>query len=104
MGIVAGIHETGQHDERHLVAMWVADDRRGTFVAAELVEAICGWTRLQRLLGHRLAQGLLQRQLVADVLDEGWAEHLDAITAVTFGVLQPRLAGRSNSGQFTFSW
>jgi len=27
--------------------MWVADDHRGTSVAAELVEAICGWTRLQ---------------------------------------------------------
>jgi len=47
VGIVAGIHETDQHDERHLVAMWVADDHRGTSVAAELVEAICGWTRLQ---------------------------------------------------------
>lgn len=47
VGVVAGIQETGQHDERHLVAMWVIAEHRGTSVAAELVEAVCDWTRLQ---------------------------------------------------------
>lgn len=47
VGIVAGVHEPGRHDECHLVAMWVAETHRGTSVAADLVEAICGWAGLQ---------------------------------------------------------
>ena len=47
VGIVAGISTADQPDVRHLVAMWVAADRRGTSVAEELVDAVCGWARLQ---------------------------------------------------------
>ena len=47
VGVVAGIPVAGRHDERHLVGMWVTAAHRGTSVAAELVEAICDWTRSQ---------------------------------------------------------
>lgn len=47
VGIVAGIQETGQQEERHLVAMWVHGDQRGTTVAADLVDAVCRWAGLQ---------------------------------------------------------
>jgi GNAT superfamily N-acetyltransferase len=47
VGIVAGISDTDQPEDRHLAAMWVAADQRGTSVAEELVEAIVGWATLQ---------------------------------------------------------
>jgi GNAT superfamily N-acetyltransferase len=47
VGIVASVRSPDQQDEAHLVAMWVAADHRGTSVATDLVEAVCGWARLQ---------------------------------------------------------
>jgi RimJ/RimL family protein N-acetyltransferase len=44
LGIVAGYHDAGSPPEqRHLVAMWVAPQARGTGLAAELVEAVVEW-------------------------------------------------------------
>ena len=47
VGIAVGALVTDQDDACHLGAMWVAVDQRGTSVATELVEAICGWTSQQ---------------------------------------------------------
>jgi ribosomal protein S18 acetylase RimI-like enzyme len=41
VGMVSSYTEDGSSDERHLVAMWVAPDRRGTPAASFLVEAVC---------------------------------------------------------------
>ena len=59
VGIVAGVRATYRPDERHLLSMWVAVDQRGTSVATELVEAVCGWARLQgaRLVTLWVADG-----------------------------------------------
>lgn len=59
VGIVAGVRATDRPDERHLVALWVVVDQRGTSVATELVEAVCGWARLQgaRLVTLWVADG-----------------------------------------------
>jgi ribosomal protein S18 acetylase RimI-like enzyme len=44
VGIVAGYHDAGSPaTQRHLVAMWVAPQARGTGLAAELVEAVVEW-------------------------------------------------------------
>jgi GNAT superfamily N-acetyltransferase len=43
VGVVAGYTEDGATDERHLVAMWVEPERRGSTAGAELVEAVCRW-------------------------------------------------------------
>jgi RimJ/RimL family protein N-acetyltransferase len=44
VGIVAGYHDdSSPADQRHLVAMWVAPDVRGSGIAAELVEAVMIW-------------------------------------------------------------
>ncbi|HEX3823258.1 MAG TPA: GNAT family N-acetyltransferase [Mycobacteriales bacterium] len=46
LGIVAGYHDdSSPPDQRHLVAMWVAPEARGSGVAAELVEAVVTWAR-----------------------------------------------------------
>jgi RimJ/RimL family protein N-acetyltransferase len=43
-GIVAGYHDdSSPADQRHLVAMWVAPEARGSGIAAELVEAVMIW-------------------------------------------------------------
>lgn len=47
VGVVAGFRENDLPDERHLVAMWVAPEHRGTTVAAQLVEAVCAWAQRQ---------------------------------------------------------
>ncbi len=47
VGIVAGAQQADRTDARHLVAMWVAEDHRGTATATDLVEAVCGWARVQ---------------------------------------------------------
>lgn len=59
VGIVAGVHASDRPDERHLVAMWVAVDQRGSSVATELVEAVCAWARLHgaRLVTLWVADG-----------------------------------------------
>jgi RimJ/RimL family protein N-acetyltransferase len=45
-GVAAGYHdESSPPEQRHLVAMWVAPEARGTGVAAELVEAVVQWAR-----------------------------------------------------------
>lgn len=59
VGVVAGIHETGHHDERHLIAMRVHDDHRGTVLTADLVQAICNWTTVP---GARLVLLWVARQ------------------------------------------
>ena len=41
VGMAAIITQDCQPDERHLVGMWVAPERRGSAVAAQLVEAAC---------------------------------------------------------------
>lgn len=43
VGIAAGIHSADRQEERHLIAMWVAADQRGTSAATKLVEAVCSW-------------------------------------------------------------
>lgn len=46
-GTVAGYHdEASPVDQRHLVAMWVAPEARGSGVAADLVEAVIEWARV----------------------------------------------------------
>jgi GNAT superfamily N-acetyltransferase len=46
VGIVAGYHDPGSPPtQRHLVAMWVAPQARGTGLAPELVEAVVEWAR-----------------------------------------------------------
>lgn len=47
VGIAAGLCEDDRPGERHLVAMWVAPDHRGTLVADKLVEAVCAWAQDQ---------------------------------------------------------
>jgi ribosomal protein S18 acetylase RimI-like enzyme len=39
--MAAMITQDCQPDERHLVGMWVAPERRGSAVATQLVEAVC---------------------------------------------------------------
>lgn len=41
VGVVAGTGEDERDDARHLVAMWVAPEHRGTGVGVGLVEAVC---------------------------------------------------------------
>lgn len=41
VGMAAIIMQDCQPDERHLVGMWVARERRGSAVATQLVEAVC---------------------------------------------------------------
>ncbi len=41
IGMAAIITQDCQPDERHLVGMWVAPERRGSAVATQLVEAVC---------------------------------------------------------------
>jgi RimJ/RimL family protein N-acetyltransferase len=44
LGLVAGYHDAGPPaTQRHLVAMWVAPQARGTGLAAELVDAVVDW-------------------------------------------------------------
>jgi ribosomal protein S18 acetylase RimI-like enzyme len=44
VGVAAGLEESGRSaDERHLVAMWVAPEFRGTQVADALVSGISDW-------------------------------------------------------------
>jgi GNAT superfamily N-acetyltransferase len=43
IGIAAGFAEDGTPDERHLVAMWVEAEQRGTTTATSLVESVCHW-------------------------------------------------------------
>jgi GNAT superfamily N-acetyltransferase len=46
-GIVAGYHDAGSPlTQRHLIAMWVAPHARGTGLAAELVESVVEWARV----------------------------------------------------------
>ncbi|MHB1534865.1 MAG: GNAT family N-acetyltransferase [Acidimicrobiales bacterium] len=47
VGIAAGLCEDDRPLERHLVAMWVAPNHRGTLVADKLVEAVCAWAQDQ---------------------------------------------------------
>jgi GNAT superfamily N-acetyltransferase len=48
IGVAAGISEQNRpNSERHLVAMWVAPEWRGRGVAADLVEAVQGWSEAQ---------------------------------------------------------
>ncbi|MDQ2851397.1 MAG: GNAT family N-acetyltransferase [Allobranchiibius sp.] len=47
VGVVAGVHESGHRDRRHLTAMWVHPDHRGTVAATDLVEAVCDLAMLQ---------------------------------------------------------
>jgi RimJ/RimL family protein N-acetyltransferase len=45
-GIAAGYHDdSSPPEQRHLVAMWVAPEARGTGIAPELVEAVVQWAR-----------------------------------------------------------
>jgi RimJ/RimL family protein N-acetyltransferase len=45
-GIVACYHDPASPPtQRHLVAMWVAAQARGTGIAAELVESVVAWAR-----------------------------------------------------------
>lgn len=45
VGVVAGIRPASPPEQRHLVAMWVAPEARGTGVAAGLVDAVVQWAR-----------------------------------------------------------
>jgi RimJ/RimL family protein N-acetyltransferase len=46
VGIVCGYHDdSSPDDQRHLVAMWVAPQARGTGLAPELVAAVIDWAR-----------------------------------------------------------
>jgi GNAT superfamily N-acetyltransferase len=54
LGIAAGVPEGRAPDERHLVAMWVEPQRRGTTVAADLVGAVCRWARADGAVGVTL--------------------------------------------------
>jgi ribosomal protein S18 acetylase RimI-like enzyme len=45
-GIVAGYHDpSSPANQRHLIAMWVAPQARGSGLAAELVEAVVEWSQ-----------------------------------------------------------
>jgi GNAT superfamily N-acetyltransferase len=46
VGLVAAIAEDGRPDERHLVAMWVEPERRGSGAAAALMKTVCEWARV----------------------------------------------------------
>ena len=51
VGMAAIITQDCLPDERHLVGMWVAPERRGSAVATELVEAVCRAARVAGAAG-----------------------------------------------------
>ncbi len=47
VGLAAAITEEAHSAERHLVAMWVHPDHRGSAAATSIVETVCSWAQAQ---------------------------------------------------------